>query len=258
MPSAIRQRQRSLNRQTWPQSELGQLETIIESPRAPQEGCAASSKSTDNVPNSTLLGGKPETAVDGKIPSYDMTHTQMIWYSHHLAESYNDRERLAGKIEQLENVCRYQSKTNAKLLEDIRSWQKNYESIEAELIEASQEIEEAKSYVRSIETANANLRYALSQAKEEQRRAQKKRRHTCLPTCWSHLRCCSRRMKGLACGTSALKSTSPFPDQPTRVVNLSDTSISRARLLGLKNCSKSSQLTSHHSEVRQVNHGKVD
>lgn len=258
MPSALRQRKPSIKRQTWPQSELGQLETIIESPRAPQEGCVPSSKITDAASDGTQLGSKPDIRIDGRAPLQDMTHTQMIWYSHHLAESYTDRERLAGKIEQLENVCRYQSKTNGTLLEDIRSWQKNYESVEAELIDTAQELEEAKLYVRSIETANANLRYALSQAKEEQRRTRMKKRDTCLPSCWKHLRCFSRRIRSLACGASPLKSTSPFPDQPTRVVNLSSTSISKAQLFGSKNCSKSSQLTLHQPEVRQVNHSKVD
>lgn len=256
MPSALRQRKTSLKRRTWPQAELGQLETIVESPRAPQEARPPSSESVDSidesVPDIMLQITKPVTQTNGKTASQEMTHTQMIWYSHHLAESYNDRERLAGKIEQLENVCRYQSKTNKSLLEDVRTWQKNYESLETELIEATQEIEQAKAYVRSVETVNANLRYTLSQAREELEQPRRRRRNSCLSVCWDRLRCLSRRNRSFACGQSVLKSTSPQPEKPARVVNLSDTSMSKTHLLSSRNCSQISQLPSQLPDARQV------
>lgn len=256
MPSALRQRKPSVKRQTWPQSEIGQLETIVESPRAPQEARPSSSNSADSACELTsdgmLLDSRPEIHINGKASSQETTHTQMIWYSHHLAESYNDRERLAGKIEQLEHVCRYQSKTNKSLLADVRTWQKNYESIETELIEATQEIEEAKAYVRSVETTNANLRYALSQVREERDQARRKRRNGCFVNFWDRFQCFSRKIGTLAGGASVLKSTSPHPDKPARVVNFSGTSVSRTHLLDSRNCSRSSQLTSQLPDMRQV------
>lgn len=256
MPSALKQRKRSVKRQTWPQAELGQLETIIESPRPPQEARPASSESADSTDGSAS-DSKPDIQINAKTLSQENTHTQMIWYSHHLAESYTDRERLAGKIEQLENVCRYQSKTNKSLLEDIQTWHKNYETLETELIEATQEIQEAKAYVRNLETVNANLRYALSQAREEQEQARRKRRNGCLTACLERLRCLSRRIGSFGCGASVLKSTSPQPDKPMRVVNLSDTSVSKAHLLSSKNGSRT-QLTSQLPNMRQVAQKKTD
>lgn len=256
MSSTPVQRKPSLKRRTWPQSEPGHLETIIESPRTPQEARLSSTDVQDTPPRSRLNSqpqdSKQNVSVEKLLTPADATHTQMIWYSHHLAQSYSDRERLAGKIEQLEDVCRYQSKTNASLLDDIRTWRNNYETVESELIEATQEMEEAKAYVRSVETANANLRYALSQAKEEQERVRRKRWRTCgIEDSWKRLRSIPRRVSNAVCGASALKTTSPQPEKPSRVVDAPSRSTSRIHLLGSRNCSRVSQVASQILEARE-------
>ncbi|KAJ9660205.1 hypothetical protein H2198_002711 [Neophaeococcomyces mojaviensis] len=176
--SGSQYRTSSSRRHTWPRAQVQQLETIPESPRSSPK----KDFSTSLEPSSTgepqrqddeLSTGEPKAELRNVIP--EAIRTQMLWYSHHLAQSYQDRERLASKISELENVCKSQSKANAALQRDIRVWQQNYESIENELIEAAQEIEEAKAYVRCLETANANVRYALSQAREEQEQAKQRR-----------------------------------------------------------------------------------
>lgn len=150
-------------RHTWPRAIVEQLETIPESPRAP-----ADFDSPDPTP-------KPVQPVVDTRSTEELRRAQMLWYSHHLTESQQDRERLGQKIKELETAYRAQSKINAELRKDIITWQNSYDMIEAELVEAAQEIEEAKAYVRSIETSNANLRYTLSQAKEQVESEKRKR-----------------------------------------------------------------------------------
>lgn len=199
-----------------------------------------------------VLDGQACIRINEKVLSSEVARTQMIWYSHHLAESYHDRERLASKIEQLETVCRSQCKTNASLLEDVRSWQDSYESIEAELIEATQEIEEAKAYVRSIETANANLRYALSQAREEQERARRRRWRKCFADCWDRVRCLPQQVNDIVCGASATKTSSPSPQNPARMIDIPTPSMSRIHLLGSRTCSRMSEGVSQKLEPSET------
>lgn len=131
-----------------------------------------------------LLDSEQCVPTDGKVSSTELVRARMIWYSHHLEESHYDREKLSNKVKELEIVCRSQLRTNASLVQDVQSWQNNYKAIESELVDAAQEIEEAKAYVRSIETANANLRYALSQAREEQERARRRKWSRMARSCW--------------------------------------------------------------------------
>ena len=178
----------SWKRHTWPRTQVNQLETIPESPRTPQKtkfGFASQPDEgkalTDNV---ELLDSVQSMRIEEKIVSPNAVQAQMIWYSHHLEESHHDRERLVSKIKELETVCRTHSKSNVTLVQDIQSWQTNYEAVESELIDTTQELEEAKAYVRSVETANANLRYALSQAREEQERARRNSWSNRALRCW--------------------------------------------------------------------------
>lgn len=175
MRRAIPKRRGSLKRHTWPRTEVDQLETIVESPQS-----SPKSKQTIELPPTEPLCQTEECSSIGKLvvqsstsngegdPPKKSDQTQMVWYSHHLTESQRDRERLWNKVEELESVCRSHSKANAKLLQDVSAWQISCEKVEAELVEATQEIEEAKAHIRSIETSNMNLRYALRQAREEQ------------------------------------------------------------------------------------------
>lgn len=170
MPVMLRHTSKgSRKRHTWPRAVVEQLETIPESPRAPinfdvstPDLDVQSRPDLDSNPKDELL-----QAVTSGTSAEELRRAQMLWYSHHLAESQQDRERLSRKIKELENAYRTQSKVNAGLRDDVKSWQHSYDLIEAELVEVVQEIEEAKAYVRSIETSNANLRYTLSQVKEQ-------------------------------------------------------------------------------------------
>lgn len=256
------QRKTSLKRITWPQSAPCQLETIVESPKAQDQSCRQPSSAQDTNTHSAfgfeLLDSKETHSAKTAVNASDVGHAQMIWYSHHLAQSYNDRERLKGKIQQLEDVCKYQSKTNARLLEDVQVWRNNYECVESELIESTQELEEAKAYVRSIETANANLRCALSKLKDEQAHTRKKKWRTCIRLSWKRLQSFSRQVGTAVCGASALISTSPQPDKPSRVVDVPNHSGSRMHLLGSRNCSRSSQLAFQVPELRVSTPKRMD
>lgn len=179
----------SRKRYTWPRTQVDQLETIPESPRTPQVAKFTSDTSSeertypaDDV--ATLSDSEQCMRYDEKVVPPEAVRAQMIWYSHQLEISYHDRERLDRRIKELEVVCRSQSKTNASLIHDIQSWQKNYDAVESELVDAAQEMEEVKAYVRSVETANANLRYALSQAREEQEHAHRRRWNHLAHRCW--------------------------------------------------------------------------
>lgn len=244
----------SLKRQTWPPSTPTKLETIVESPRLRDETCCPPSTSVDGATQrkstQELLDGKQEVSKGQGVSLSGAEHTQMIWYSHHLAQSYNDRERMAVKIEELERVCKYQSSTNARLLEDIQVWRDNYETAESELVETTQEMVEAKAYLRRVETANANLRYTISQLKEERAHVRKNKWLTCLQVSWNNLKSLGRQIERLVCERSTLKSTSPQPDKPSRVVAMSDRAGSKMHLLGSRNCSRTSQLALQVPELR--------
>lgn len=194
MPVLLRHKPKaSLKRHTWPQARAEQLETILESPDrtpnlAPSAESTTSDKPSRDMTNPHVVEIEQVVCNNVKTSSLDTIQTQMIWYSQYLAESQSERERLCQKIEELRTVCKSQSKSNAALLDDVRTWQSNYDAVEAELVEATQEIEEVKGYVRNVETVNANLRYALSQAKEEQERSHRARwSHRlgkCFGSCW--------------------------------------------------------------------------
>lgn len=173
--SLSRKRRSPWKRHTWPRAQVDKLETILESPQILPQSKFLISPIRTSLANDTTVQWKAEgcSKIDSPVGTHVDTNTQMIWWSHHLEESQQDRQRLSQKIKHLEAVCKTQSQTNTALLQDVKSWRNNYKGVEAELIEAAQEIEEAKAYVRSIETANANLRYALAQAKEEQERARR-------------------------------------------------------------------------------------
>lgn len=165
----------SHKRHTWPRTVVEHLETIPESPVAPADfdNSAATSQSKPVIDSSTR-SNVVQFVVDGRNTE-ELKRAQMLWYSHHLAESQQDREKLNKTIIELETAYRAQSKANAELRRNLKSWQNSYDIIEAELVEAAQEIEEARAYVRSIETSNANLRYALSQIKEQTELEKQKR-----------------------------------------------------------------------------------
>lgn len=172
---AIPKRRASLKRHTWPRMEVDQLETILESPHSSPKskqtsrllptGQISQTEEQSNIGRIAVQNNTSKTDID---PLKQSNHTEMVWYSHHLTESQRDRERLWNKVEELESVCRSHSKANAKLLQDVSVWQSSFEKAEAELVEATQEIEEAKAHIRNVETSNMNLRYALRQAREEQ------------------------------------------------------------------------------------------
>lgn len=254
------QRKRSLKRSTWPQAAPGQLETIVESPKASEKLGFQSPSSPDAGAHATfefeLLDSK-QNDLDKQTMDPSTGHSQMIWYSHHLAQSYTDRERLAGKIQQLESVCKYQSKTNARLLEDVQVWRNNYECVESELIEATQEMEEAKAYVRSVETANANLRDALSKLKDDKCTRRNKWR-TCLQNLWDRLVSQSQHVGKVVCEASAITSASPLPDMPSRMVDMPNSPSSKMHLLGSRNCSRTSQLALQVPELRVSTPKKTD
>jgi len=208
----------SRKRYTWPRTQVDQLETIPESPRTPRVA-----KFTSDTPSeeqtypaedvATLLNSEQCMRHNEKVVPSEAVRAQMIWYSHQLERSCHDRERLNGRIEELEVVCRSQSKTNASLIREMQSWQKNYEAVESELVDAAQEVEEVKAYVRSVEMANANLRYALSQAREEQELACRRRWNHLAHRCWQR---CTRLSEFLV-GACRLPSMRKRKEQDTHV-----------------------------------------
>lgn len=157
-------------RHSWPKTRVHHLETIPESPRSPPKKSfafeidshlaqATQKELSDSIAEN--LNDEPESVIPEAI------RAQMQWYSHHLAQSYRDRERLATRVSDLETVCKSQTKANTSLHKAVTLWQQNYRSIELELIEASHEIDEARASIRRLKTTNSNLRYTLCQLKEE-------------------------------------------------------------------------------------------
>lgn len=169
MPIIVKQRRAgSLKRHTWPRAIVEQLETIPESPPTlPKATFDDGSKAQSAATTSPTVQQKAPKGSDNAL-----TQAQMLVFTQHLKESIQDRENLSAKIKELENICSSQSKANAALIREIRSWQQNYDNIEAELVDVVAENDEAKRYVRALETSNANLRYALSQAQEQRDRAE--------------------------------------------------------------------------------------
>lgn len=187
--SSSHNRRASRKRHSWPRTRVDQLETIFESPPAHQKAFfGTETQSQGRKPRAKDAAAPQDSEQCRRIDMNDVLpeaiQAQMIWYSHHLEESHHDRERLSTKVKELERVCRSQSKTNAMLLQDIQSWQHNYETIESELIEVAKVVEEAKTYVRTIETANTGLRYALEQAREEQEAARRREWRYLAWRCW--------------------------------------------------------------------------
>lgn len=161
----------SLKRHTWPRAVVEQLETIPESPPTlPKATFDSGLTARSSTISPALEQQKPSRASDAKL-----TQAQMLVFSQHLRESIQERELLSTRIQELENICLNQLKANAALIREVRSWQQNYDILEAELVDVTTENEEAKQYVRALETSNANLRYALNQAQEQRDRAEAKR-----------------------------------------------------------------------------------
>lgn len=167
MPIIVKQRRAgSSKRHTWPRSVVEQLETIPESPPTLLKA------TFDNSSNS-----QPATKIPAPVdtkPGFS-EQAQILLITQHLQTSIQDRETLSKRIADLEKICSSQAKSNAALIREVRSWQQNYDTVEAELLELAAENEEAKRYVRALETSNANLRYALAQMKEERDRAESRR-----------------------------------------------------------------------------------
>ncbi|KAK5071235.1 hypothetical protein LTR64_007739 [Lithohypha guttulata] len=191
--SVVLRRTGSNKRHTWPRTKVDQLETIPESPQTlssskftAQE--AARDQRAKDERRSVVLDTKSDKFSAESASSVDI-QAQMIWYSHRLEESLHDRQRLTTRIKELEAVCKNQAKAQDTVLKDVKVWRQNYGIVEAELVEAAQEIVEVREYVRALETSNANLRYALSQAREEQECSHRTswcgRIRRCLQRCWS-------------------------------------------------------------------------
>ena len=154
-------RQIRQKRHTWPRSNVDKLETIIESPRTPTK---------QKFPSGD--GNRTSQGSPGGIQ--EINHSQLLWYSQVLSDSQKERLKLSDKIAHLERVYEKQKSKNTRLQQEVLQWQVNFDTIQVELCEAVQEIEDARSYVRTIESSNANLKYVLAQMKEEQ--AMKERR----------------------------------------------------------------------------------
>lgn len=162
MPSGQQtKRQIRQKRHTWPRTSVNTLEPIIESPRTPTKP--------------KFPAGSDGTSQGSPRGTTDLNHSQLLWYSQVLAESQKERLKLGDKILHLERVCEKQKSKNARLQEEVYQWQANFDTIRVELFDAVQEIEDARSYVRSIETSNANLKYVLAQIKEQEQAARERK-----------------------------------------------------------------------------------
>jgi len=204
-------------RYTWPRTQVDQLETIPESPQMSQVAkfmpVTLSEEHTHQAEDvATLLDSKQCARHDEHVVPSGAAG-QMIWYSRQLELSYRDRERLGGRVSELKVVCKSQSKTNASLIRELQSWQKNYQAVESELVDATRELEEVKAHVRSVETANANLRYALIQAREEQERARRRRWNNLARRCWRRCTCWSEKLIDSCRSPNTKKLKKHEPDQ---------------------------------------------